>query len=211
MPFTVQQVVDFARRRVFDTRAAERYSDAYYIDGLNQGISTMLEMKPELFGVAVNHQLAAGALQSIPATGTEFLEVTRNMGADGTSPGAVVRPVTRRDLDASDPGWTSATPSVTAIHYVPVAGSRTDFYVYPPQPAAPGYVELWMAEHPGLLTAVGETVAGVDDQYLAALGNYSAAFVLMTDDEDPSTTAKAEKFFQSFVALVGPPAEAANG
>ena len=203
MTFTVQQVVDFARRRVLDTRTTHRYTDQDFIDGLNQGISTMLEMKPILFASVEPLTLAEGILQDASTIGDEFMSATRNLGVDGTTPGGAIRPVSRMALDTADPGWASATPAGEVDHVAPVVETRTQFYVYPPQPAPPHTIEVVVAVHPGVYTAVGETVA-VADRYLPALANFAASFVLMADDESPATDAKAQRLYQVFVALVGP-------
>ena len=203
MAITVQNVVDFARRRVLDTRAPTRYDDPYFIDGLNQALSTMFEIKPEIFQQIIDHTCTAGPLQTISANGAVFLSVTRNLGADGSTPGTAITLVSKERLEAAEAGWASATPAGAALHYFPAAETRNQFYLYPPQPSPPHHVELVQALPPTVYTAVGETVS-LPDHYLAALGNFAAAFVLMTDDENEATIAKADRFYQTFLALIGP-------
>lgn len=222
----ISDYIAFARRRVFDNETPYRYGDAYFIDGLNQAISVLYEMRPELFSVPVVEQLVAGSLQDISGAHpqSKILNVTRNMGTDGTTVGDVVYPTMIGLMDAADPQWYQATASTTVVHWMPAPDSTHEFYVWPPQPPngtgdtrTQGYVEQWIAEHPAYYDpvtydpdnetpadVVNPVVTEVDDRFFASVGNFMAAFVLQTDDEDPSTNAKVDRFMNAFLAQVTP-------
>lgn len=213
----LSEYIAFARRRVFDTRAMEyRFDDSYYIDGLNQAIAVLFEMRPEQFGVAETAQLTGGVLQDITGIDDQsvFLGLTRNMGTDGTTPGPVIRKTTRSSLDGGNRNWPNDLTSTDVIHFFAAPHSPRHFYVWPPQPATgQGYVEHWIAKHPTTFdptaydpetTVTDKTVEDVEDRFFAAIGNFMAAFVLQTDDEDPTTNAKVDRFMNAFNAQVVP-------
>lgn len=220
----ISEYIAFARRRVFDTRDTKRFDDAYYLDGLNQAIAVLYEMRPELFSVPSVRQLMAGSLQDISSWSpqSKILNLTRNMGTDGVTPGDVVYPTTVELMNSSDPQWYQSAAATEVVHWMPAPDSPHEFYVWPPQPEngpqdarTQGYVEHWVAEHPGYYdpsnydpdhstNPVDPVVTEVDDRFFAPVGNFMAAFVLQTDDEDPSTNAKVDRFMNAFLAQVTP-------
>ena len=59
------------------------------------------------------------------------MNVTRNMGADGNTPGRAIRLVDRAVLDTQVPDWHASTPANEVMHYVFDPVNPKVFYVYP--------------------------------------------------------------------------------
>lgn len=77
----------------------------------------------------------AGVLQAIPDDGAQLLDLVRNLGADGATPGRAISIVDRRLLDDETPDWYSAKQADTIQHYTHDARAPKAFYVYPPAKA----------------------------------------------------------------------------
>lgn len=139
---------------------------AYYNDGTRE----IVVLKPDANVVNASVQLVAGAKQAIPAGGIAIVDITTNMGA-GTTRGNAITLVDKAILGAVLPGWASATPAATVIHWIFDPKDPKVFYVYPPQPAtAMGYVEMLYSVPPAAV-AIG-AVSPIDDGYENALINF---------------------------------------
>lgn len=212
MAFTAQRVIDIARRRVLDVEVPYRFDDGYYIDGINECITVMMGLNAALFTHRKIVKLAVGVHQTLPESTEVLVKLTRNWGDDGLTAGPAITPVTGATMDASQRDWMQATASNTVKYYFLSDHSKREFFVSPPQPVedlskgiTQGYVEGEFVMHPGLVYATSDVVAGVRDMYMSAMGNFVASYVLQTDDEDPTTAAKVEKFFHAFAVVVGDP------
>lgn len=138
---------------------------------LCDGQREVLVYKPNAFVKNLAVKLDAGTRQSIPADGVQLIDVVRNMGVEGTTPGRAVRITERESLDASTPDWHASTASATVKHYTYSLLDPKHFYVFPPQPAADqGFVDVIYGAIPGdvLLAAP----IAVDDIYQNVLVDY---------------------------------------
>ena len=177
-------------------------------------------------------RLAPGTLQSISAiaqldwkpgdgvpagavSGHGLVGVTRNMGADGQTPGKIVRLVDRAMLDASDPSWhTKSASAVRSYTYDPILPS-----VYSVSPGAaadaPVWVEVKLLANPtrfnpadaGVLTQV----LSLDDRYADDVLSYVLARAFMVDAEVAGSAALAAANTNIFVGSINAQAIAMTG
>lgn len=150
----------------------DRWTMDELLGWLNDGQRAIVTLVPSANTVREVVALTAGTRQSIPANGLLLIDVPRNMGTNGTTPGRAVRLVTREILDATNPDWHSSTPSTRVIHYTYSKNEPKAFYVFPPQPAtgSTGRVEIVYGAIP-LDTALDGPIS-VDDVYSGALLDY---------------------------------------
>lgn len=182
-----------------------RWSIAELLIYLNQGQKEIAAFKPNASITNASVQLVQGSKQSLPSGGLVLIDVTRNMGSDGTTAGNAVRIVSRGVLDAQIPGWhTSALASGTVKHYVYTPLDPTRFYVYPPQPASPTYVEIVYGKLPTDVAANADPLqlpAGsisVDDVYGPALHNYMMYRAFSKDSEVAANAELASGYYTAF-------------
>ena len=147
--------------------------------------------------------LVAGTKQAIPAEGTTLIDIPRNMGVDGATPGAAPRAVTRDILDAQMPGWHASTPAAEVKHYVFDPQNQRVFYVYPPQPATgQGSLELVYSAEPANATENG--TLDLDGTWLPAIVNYALYRCYSKDAEYSANANLAAAYYQAFNAqMVG--------
>lgn len=150
------------------------WNPAELLDYLNAGITAIVAAKPDAFTVNAPFPLVAGTKQSIPASGIQILDVIRNLGAGGATPGGVIRQAERTALDHADPQWHTAT-GTEVLHFMTDRRDPRVFYVYPARTSLPWSVELLYASHPPRISAPNE-ILPIDDLYESPLHAYVCGY-----------------------------------
>lgn len=139
---------------------------------LNDGQLEVMVYKPNACIDNKSIQLQGGTKQNLPPDGVQLMDVVRNMGLDGLSPGRAIRIAMRDILDAQSPNWHSMTPNPTVQHYMYDPKDPKHFYVYPPQPASgSGSVEIIYAPVPPTVPTLADVIS-IDDIYQNVLIDY---------------------------------------
>lgn len=156
--------------------------------------------------------------------GVALMEVMRNQGADGLTPGRVIRIVDRETKDANDPDWHTRTGAVIREYCYDKNQPRT-FFVIPGVPAGIAvwaYVS-WLAEPkripdggaPGAEVYAADdssaTLLGIHDQYVEDLHNYMVAFMLLKGSKNTQNMAKAQLHAGLFTSSINAQAAALTG
>lgn len=140
--------------------------------------------------------------QTIPSDGISFIQLVRNMGAAGTTPGKAVRLVAREIMDAQNPDWHSATNTVGYVqHYMYSPLDPKNYYVYPKAPATALYVELVYSQVP-TLGATSSPIA-LDDIYASALLDYVMFRAYSKDAEYAMNSQLAAAYYTTFANSIG--------
>jgi len=159
----------------FDTDYG-RWSQDNWLDYINAGERQMVYLKPSSYTLDTPFQLVEGILQSLPTGGIELIDIPRNMGTDGLTPGASIFKTNPKDLDDTIPGWRSTTAAATVVHFMFDPNDRKKFHVYPPQPAVSmGYVQAVYSAVPPVITKSGDSYAvaiNLSDEYAEPLKSY---------------------------------------
>jgi hypothetical protein len=218
-----------------------RWAETDLVDFLNEGQSAIAKYLPPACSRLDAIKLATGTRQNLetvlaasciqidgtnPAAalkGNALLDIVRNMGADGLTPGRAVRSVSRSMLDAQSPMWhQSSDTAITGFSYDPQVPRV--FYVTPGVKAGANvWAEIaWLAQPvpvtaggaPGAEVyahAGGSTVKiGVADEYADDLVNYIVARASMMPVEW-ADAAKAQAFATLFVQSINAKGTALTG
>lgn len=161
--------------------------------------------KPEACVKTAVVNLVAGTKQGIPTEGTTLIDIVRNMGVGGASPGVAPRAVTREILDAQIPGWHASSAAAEVKHYTFDPQNQRVFYVYPPQPAGvgtQGSLEMVYSAEPANATDSG--TLDLDGTWLPAIVNYALYRCYSKDAEYAANANLAAAYYQAFNAqMVG--------
>lgn len=178
-----------------------RWPQAELLDWLNDGQREIALFKPNVFVKNVSVQLVAGTKQTLPADGVSLIDVVRNMGTGGTTPGTAIRVVTREILDAQVNNWHSSTANAVAKHYVYTPLDPKTFYVYPPQPSTGmNQVEVIYVAAPTDATLVSTIT--LDDIYMTALLSYILFRAYTKDAEYANNTQLAQAYYAQFQGIL---------
>lgn len=174
----------------------DRWTAADLLTYLNQVRRRIVEKRPAEFSELRSVLLVAGVKQTAPADCAYLFGPTRNMGADGATPGAGIFAVDRGALDAYTPSWMSAT-GTTVKEYVKVGDKA--YLVNPGVPATPDvYVELEMAAYLAALTQTdGSEEVGIPGQYEMAMV-YWLCHMAFAEDTEASSDARAVMYATAF-------------
>lgn len=155
--------------------------------------------------------------------GIALLDVPRNMGSDGLTPGRVIRVVDRYTLDMNAPDWHSSTGAAVR-EYLHDPAMPCVFYVYPGVPVGGLWVDVaWMKE-PRRIPAGGEpggyayawdgtstVTLGIDDQFAPELHDYVCALALMKGSKNTQNLPKAGVHANAFINSINVLAQRLNG
>ncbi len=162
-------------------------------------------LKPDVWIVNSALQLGAGTKQSVPSTSHSIINIIRNMGTDGLTPGNVVRFIKMDTLDAIKRDWHSETASATAKHWTYDERDPKTYYVYP-QNTGTGYVQAVFAGIPtDIVSNVNYTnLITLDDIYEPVL---IAGVLFYAHSEDAAhslySAQEANKYWNMFVQGLG--------
>jgi len=177
-----------------------RWPQAELLTYLNDGQREIALYKPNACVLNTARALVTGTKQTIPENGVQLIDVVRNLGVNGTTPGKSIRLTMREILDAQNQDWHTAAASATVQHYTYNPLDPKTFYVYPPQPTTgTSQVELVYAAAPADLTATSQTI-NVDDIYFSVLVDYMMYRAYSKDSEYAADAPRAEKHQRAYLA-----------
>lgn len=200
---TGQSLIQKVQTLIYDTTGV-RWTSSELLGYLNDGQREVVLLRPEACVSNTALQLSPGSTkQSLPANGVSLIDVTRNMGAAGSTPGRVVRIVSREILDAQYPTWHSDTNTGGDIrHYTYDPRDPKTFYIYPKAPATAWYIEIIYAATPVDTNDAG-AVIGVDDIYANALIDYVLYRAYSKDAEYAQNAQLAVAHYTAFSNSLG--------
>lgn len=178
-----------------------RWSADELILWLNDAQRELVLYKPNAYVTTAAVQCVAGTKQTLPSTAVSLIDIVRNMGTNGTTPGNAIRAVSREILDTQVPNWHAVTASATTKHFVYTSLNPKTYYVYPPQPASSqGYVELVYVALP--TDAVSGGVITLDDIYVTPIISYILFRAYSKDAEYAANATLAATYYQQFQGLM---------
>lgn len=182
-----QSILTKVRRLTQDEEAPYRNSDAELLGWLNDAISTVVTLSPQLFTKSGYHVCTAGYRQTLSnARAYALADVVGVPLADMAT------------LTAFSPGW-HTYPADAIENWMQPANEPLSFYCYPP--SADGQtLPIIFVESPAALTSV-EDIIPLPESYEPALTSYCTSMAEMKDDESVDTT-RSQQAMADFVGRV---------
>ncbi|MDE2096899.1 MAG: hypothetical protein KGL39_06590 [Patescibacteria group bacterium] len=212
----VSTVLTRVRNQVNDTGTVQRWPDAtIMIPALNDGMLALATLTRDAYLVRKAFQLTAGqAYQKgiVPGDTLRIVDVVRNMGSDGFTPGRVISECTQASMDLQDRDWMRQGPHAPdndIVNWMRDEDDVQNFFVYPkPSTSVPVWVEIKFTEVPPPVSALTDVIP-VLDKYRIELQNFVTGSVLVNDVEagdQPRGLGLLNLFYSRFNAA--PPARA---
>ena len=179
-----------------------RWPENELIDWLNDGQREVVLIRPQASVSNTTVALDSGKTkQSIPNDGVMLIDVVRNMGSAGATPGNAIRICSREVLDAQYPDWHSATNTLGYVqHYMYDPRDPKSFWVYPLAPT-PWHVQLVYSASPAAASAGGSI--SIDDIYSNALVDYMLYRAYSKDAEYAGNAQRAMGHYSAFQNSLG--------
>jgi hypothetical protein len=200
MAITAKSIIDKAVIQLTDI-AGVRWTRTELLGWLNDGQRAITSVQPNANNEVVTAKLSAGTRQTIPADGWMLLDVYRYMGTNGSTPGRVVRLISRELLDSFDLYWHSAKATDEPKNFIYDLQDQRAFYVYPPN-TGNGYVQINYSQIPADITSENDNIT-VIEIYQPALLDYIMFRACSKDAEYAPGVALAQMYMASFTSLIG--------
>ena len=194
-----------------------QWTEAELIDYINDAQGQVVMARPEANPKTISMKLVAGSKQTIP-DGSEsasdiepdgiasfsLIDVIRNMGANGTTPGRVIRKASMYYLDKNYPDWHTENPNAIVQNYLYDDRNRHTFYVRPSQPsAAQGWIEMVVSAIPTDISTAADNLS-LEAVYEPAILAYVLYRSFMKDiAQSDATLTKATGFYTQFQTVLG--------
>jgi len=167
---------------------ATRRTLATYLMYVNDGQLKAAKQSANVNPMSVNFNLVAGALQTLPSDAIKLIEIPFNTSSDGSVIGL---PINKSDLPtviSRNSSWTADPASISVGCYMYNEDNPLQFYVYPVQPATPGYVKLT-----------------ISDDFSNALFNYGCYRCYSEDSAFGNQADKRDHHFAQYLSELGLP------
>lgn len=161
----------------------------------------VVTIRPDSYSSITTMLMVAGAKQSIPATALRLLDVKRNMGIDGLTPGRVVLVTDNDSLDLFEADWNAAVQVAAVYNFIYDEKTPNDFYVDPPSDGT-GYIEISISQVPPQVTSENQTLV-LKDIYRNALIQWCMFRAYSIEVDSASSQARAAKHEKSFYVMMG--------
>lgn len=152
-----QDIIDEVSEQLNDTDFVT-WTEDMIIGYINSAQRAIVSVRPDASTVTESVQLAAGSKQDLPAASLRLLDVTRNMGVDGNTPGRAIRSVDRDSIDLFDRNWHSQVQATEVFNYAYNEKTPNFFYIDPPADGT-RYIEIHYSVAPAEIAAAFETLA----------------------------------------------------
>jgi hypothetical protein len=185
---------------VFQDVNYQAVSIAQWIGWINDAQRVVSQIRPEASVSTASFQLVAGTKQSIPSTARRLVDLVRNMGSNGTTPGKSIRgPVVREDMDGMDYSWHTKTAAEVSEYSYNVNRPAV-FYV---NPGVTGtlWVEAELAVIPVSIVSQNDNLS-VNDIYGPAMIEWCLYRAFSRDSELTPNVQRAQAHIQAFMALM---------
>lgn len=217
MATTAGTIIDQAEILLQDTTNA-RWAASELLIWLNQGQDQIVALKPDAYSIVTSFKMTASKTrQSLPdgtasykdengathKAGLKLLDVIRNMGALGSSPGKSISIVDKLILDLADPTWHYTGRSNVVQHYMYDERNPKVFYIYP---GAHASVQTWVeVAYVAVPTACATTASNIalDDNYASVLLDYILFRAFSKSADSQLHLTKALAYYEAFIRALG--------
>jgi len=197
-----QTLIDRSQTLIQD-QLGTRWPAPELLNWLNDGQREVVLLKPDAHVKNEAVQMQPGTKQNIPPSGNVLIDVRRNMGANGVTPGRAITLTDRRILDEQLRDWHFAAENSIAIHYIFDPADPKHFYLYPAQPSPAHYVELIYSAAPDDVVDPATGTISIDDIYSNALVDYIVYRAYSKDADYAANDGRANQHYNRFLIALG--------
>lgn len=180
------------------------WTSAELLAYLNSATLRVCLLRPDASSSVEAIQLVAGTKQTLPATARRLLDIFRNMGADGATPGKAITSTDTRSMDLYRPTWHKDTGKTYVDHFMYDEETPDTFFVTPPVHTTTAvYVDMKLANNPTAITDSATENVQVNDVYRPALEHWMLYKAYDKETDSDHSVAEAKFHFQAFNQLFG--------
>lgn len=171
---------------------------------LNDAQRQIALVRPDASSAVENITLVAGTKQSIPSDARRLLDITRNMGSDGSTPGKPIRATEAETLNLFRPTWHSEAGRTVIKNFVYDERTPDTFYVYPPAHAATTVIiEAKLAKNPTDISDVDNDAISLNDVYISPIRDWMLYRAYSKEVDSTDSRSLAVQHLNSFYQALG--------
>ena len=203
---TVGYIVDLVEKKAVDENNDD-FSQAELIGLYNLALRFIVSLVPRAYTIKISQLLAAGSEQSIPSDGLQLVNVLRNMGTDGETPGASILEASLAAMNRLVPNWSTETAAAVVDNFMRIPDMDASFYISPPNDGT-GYIQMVHTATPPTSTYDEDgdwedDKIPLSDEFVPALPD-AMLFIVYDDDSDyPGNTPRSQYYFQRAMTILG--------
>ncbi|HEX7116270.1 MAG TPA: DUF6682 family protein [Steroidobacter sp.] len=208
MTLYAEPILADVRQTLQDEGSTRKWSDVDLVGYGNEGVRTIALFKPDATAKTATIALAAGTRQLLPADGLRLIKLTRNMGADGNTPGRPVHVADAETLARFAPDWHTRVGVDEIENYAYDENDPKVFWVFPPAKAGRRVEGVYSAV-PAAMDAAGlnydnpVVVVPLDDVYEAVLKAWMLRCAFGVEISSITSQRLATRYEQSFASMLG--------
>ena len=203
----VQSIIDRTTDLLVDKdRSADgaRWSDDELIRWINDSRAAIVTRRPAACPKVTVVTLAEGSFQAVPDDGVQLLDVIRNMGTTGTTPGRSIRRTDRQNIDDLDSYWHAGASKTEISQFSFDDRIPNNYFVYPPAKAGTK-VQIAYSAIPAPVSKLTDQL-DLYDYFIEAVVNY-VAYRAKSKDSEYANAAEAAAFYGAFNDALGAQAQ----
>jgi hypothetical protein len=190
--------------------AKRQWPENELLQWADDGQLAIVQARPDTYVVNRTQILVPGTRQTLAADELVLIDIARNLGTDGATPGYAITYTDRKQLDKSNPNWHAATPSTTVRHWAYDRANPKTWWCYPPQPPSGDFsrVEKDVSIVPPPLTvndvngANVTSTLSIDDTWINAMLAFIVYRAFFKESEH-GDTGKADVAYREFLQSLG--------
>jgi hypothetical protein len=173
-------------------------------DYLNSAQLLISELRPDATSAIENLTLDPGTKQTLQASHRRLLDLVRNMGSDGVTPGKPIWAITEEILNTYRPKWHSESGKTVVRNFVYDERTPSVFYVYPPvHPTIAVIVEGKIQKNPEIITDVDSEAIELNDAYVTAIKQWMLYRAYSKETDSMESRSLASEHYRAFAELMG--------
>lgn len=200
MAITAQSVLDRVQKLLYD-QAGVRWPNEEVLDWIADGQILVIQHVPESASRTVSLNLRVGTSQELEAQYSRLLDIIRNQGEDGATPGPAITIAERLSLDAIRPNWHEEEGDVVYHFVYEPDQNKRNFWVYP-GPDAPLKVQAMVSPQPPA-TLQASTELLLKETYINPLVDWAMFRSLSKQADFGSAGPRGQAHAQAFAAAIG--------
>lgn len=206
--FTVGSVLSLVKKKILD-ESNDDFTESELLTLYNLTNREIVKMVPRAYTKINTMLMVAGNKQRIPSPGMVIIEVLRNMGTDGVTPGRAIRETSMEIMKKFVPAFSTDTALTDSSiwDWWPVPQEPESFYVHPKSDGS-GYIELEYSQAPADVVYdagsiyLTNTIA-LSDLYVNAIIS-GMLYQAYDDDTDiPGNTPRSGVYYARFLRDLG--------
>lgn len=195
-----QEIIDEVSGQLNDTSFIT-WTESMIIKYINSAQKMITSIRPDASSITATMLLVVGTKQTMPTAALRLLEITRNMGSDGLTPGRSINACSHDALRLFNSSWHTATAVAAVKNFAYNEKTPDTFYVDPPSDGT-GYVEMAYSVIPTVVTANGDTL-DLKDIYKNHIVQWCMFKAYSVEVDSASSQNRARVHESSFYQMMG--------